>query len=219
MDKTISELDIDILADIRKNVAGFLTRMAVKYDREGIKLLDIAPEVHEGAQYYFKKAEIKTLDINPIYNTDYVADLCSNNKQIIPDKSFDIIVCTEVLEHTLNPFAAVNEIKRILKANGDGVALISTPFNFRIHGPKPDCWRFTIWGLRELFKEFEIIDIGELEAEDRFLTPFHYTLEAKTRSAVSMRGKITIPSHTTNPHAYTTTNTPKKPTHNQCRHS
>ncbi|GHV80642.1 hypothetical protein AGMMS49944_24330 [Spirochaetia bacterium] len=177
MDKVISQLDKDILVLIRNNVSAFLTEMAGKYDRDGLEVLDIAPEVHEGTKFYFKKADVKTLDIDPQYNTDYMCDLCTNNENIIPNGSFDICVCTEVLEHVSNPFSAVKEIKRILK--GGGIALISTPFNFRIHGPLPDCWRFTIHGLKELFKDFEILDLRELEADNRFLMPYHYVLEAK----------------------------------------
>jgi SAM-dependent methyltransferase len=77
----------------------------------------------------------------------------------------------------LQPFDAVNEIRRILKPGG--VVIVSTPFNFRIHGPLPDCWRFTEHGLRALFKDYEIISLDALEEEDRFLMPIHYTLIAR----------------------------------------
>lgn len=50
---------------------------------------------------------------------------------------FDYILCTEVLEHTLNPFRAVYEMFRILKPKG--LLFISVPFNFGIHRPLPDC--------------------------------------------------------------------------------
>lgn len=39
-----------------------------------------------------------------------------------PDKSFDVIVCTEVLEHVENPEKVIHEIKRIL--TDDGLAII-----------------------------------------------------------------------------------------------
>ena len=73
----------------------------------------------------------------------------------------------------------MNEIERILKSGG--IALISTPYNFRIHGPLPDCWRFTEHGLRALFSNFDILSLDALEDEDRFLAPIHYTLVAKKR--------------------------------------
>jgi 2-polyprenyl-3-methyl-5-hydroxy-6-metoxy-1,4-benzoquinol methylase len=104
-------------------------------------------------------------------------DLCVDNSEIVNNETFDIIICTEVLEHVNNPFFVVNELKRMLKTKG--IVAISTPFNFRIHGPLPDNWRFTIHGLKQLFKDFEIIEINSLDDESRNLMPIQYTLIAK----------------------------------------
>lgn len=159
---------------LRQNVSSFIQRAGEQYDRKDLVVLDVAPQDFEGARPYFSKATVETLDINPKSGATYIADLCKNNRKIIPSGRFDIVVCTEVLEHTLQPFDAVKEIKRILKEGG--MALISTPYNFRIHGPLPDCWRFTEHGLRALFNDFEIVTLDGLEDEDRFLMPIHYTL-------------------------------------------
>lgn len=175
--KEVSDLDKKYFKMLRDDVTNFVRRAGGQYDREGLMVLDVAPQDHEGAKPHFPKATIETLDISPGSGATYVADLCQNNKGVIPDNHFDVVVCTEVLEHTLNPFAAVDEIKRVLRE--DGLALISTPYNFRIHGPLPDCWRFTEHGLRALFKDFEIVTLDALEEEDRFLMPIHYTLIAR----------------------------------------
>lgn len=42
-----------------------------------------------------------------------------------PDRVFDKVICTEVLEHTLNPARVVQEIRRVLKP--DGAAILSIP--------------------------------------------------------------------------------------------
>jgi SAM-dependent methyltransferase len=175
--KKVSQMDIDHLKMIRKNVNRFIKQCSKKFDKEGTLLLDIAPQVHEGASPYFRKAKIETLDIDPESGSTYIADLCNNNENLIPANHFDFIVCTEVLEHTLNPFNAVKEIKRILKT--DGHIFLSTPFNVRIHNPLPDCWRFTIHGLNYLFQDFRIIETNELETKDRFLMPIQFTLVAQ----------------------------------------
>jgi SAM-dependent methyltransferase len=171
--RRVSELDVRKLAEIRENVARFIERCGARYDRAGFLLLDVAPQDHEGAPPYFCASTIETLDINPASGADYIADICATNESMQSDR-FDGIVCTEVLEHTLNPFAAVAELYRLLKPGG--VVFVTTPFNFRIHGPLPDCWRFTEHGLRALFVEFEVIELDALDDPDRFLMPTHYTL-------------------------------------------
>lgn len=175
--KEVSELDKKYFKLLREDVSNFMRVSGEKYDQDGLLVLDIAPQDHEGAAPYFPKATTETLDISPESKATYIADLCNNNSDIIPGDRFDIVVCTEVLEHTLQPFHATEEIERILKPGG--IALVSVPYNFRIHGPLPDCWRFTEHGLRALFKDFEILSLNALEDEDRFLAPIHYTLVAR----------------------------------------
>jgi ubiquinone biosynthesis O-methyltransferase len=41
------------------------------------------------------------------------------------DNSFDIVVCSEVLEHLIHPESAISEFHRVLKA--DGILLLTTP--------------------------------------------------------------------------------------------
>ncbi len=178
--KKISEIDVEHLTRLRNNVENFMSKIASQYVRPGTKLLDIAPQNHKGAKPFLPEGVTYcTLDIDPDSGADYIADLC-NCGLIVEENLFDYIVCTEVLEHTLQPFDAVKSIHSILK-NG-GFAFVTTPFNFRIHGPLPDCWRFTEHGLRELFKNFEIIDLTALEDNDRFLMPIQYTLIVRKNS-------------------------------------
>jgi SAM-dependent methyltransferase len=173
----ISEKDKVNYELIRKNVKDLILETSSNFDKLENLVLDIAPQDHEGVKEFFVKSKIKTLDINPNSNCDYICDLCENNSDIIDDNLFDVVFCTEVLEHVSNPFNAVNELLRITKKGG--VVVTSTPFNFRIHGPLPDNWRFTEHGLRELFKNFSEVNIIPLNDDDRFLMPIHYTLIAK----------------------------------------
>jgi SAM-dependent methyltransferase len=170
----VSELDKKYYELLRQDVSDFMARGGKAYDGDGVRVLDIAPQDHEGAKPYFAKSTVETLDIDSKSGATYVADICEDNSATIPAANFNVVVCTEVLEHTLQPFDAVKEIKRILKPGG--VALVSVPYNFRIHGPLPDCWRFTEHGLRALFKDFEIVSLESLDDEDRFLAPIHYTV-------------------------------------------
>ena len=176
----VSDLDKQYHAQLRGNVTSLLKEAGKSYDGKGKRVLDIAPQDHAGASPHFPKAKVETLDIDAKSGATFIADLCQNNREILASNLFDVVVCTEVLEHTVQPFDAVNEIKRILKPGG--VAIVSTPYNFRIHGPLPDCWRFTEHGLRVLFKDFDILKLDALEEKDRFLMPIHYTLISRKRT-------------------------------------
>jgi SAM-dependent methyltransferase len=174
---TVSEIDKKHYVKLRENIKNFIKGLSDQYDSEDMLVLDVAPEIHMGAKEFFKKSTIKTLDIDPESGADYIMDLCVNNEGIVENEKFDLIICTEVLEHVNNPFSVVNELRRMLKSGG--VIAVSTPFNFRIHGPLPDNWRFTIHGLKVLFKDFEMVSIDSLDDIDRDLMPIQYTLIAR----------------------------------------
>ena len=76
----------------------------------------------------------------------------------------------------LDPFAAVREMRRVLKPGSH--VFITTPFNLRIHGPLPDCWRFTEHGLRVLLKDLTIVSLEQTDCVGRMLMPTHYRVIA-----------------------------------------
>lgn len=185
MDRVVSRTDEVNLQKVRDNVSAFMGRCGTEHNREETLLLDVAPQDHEGAAPYFPDVTIETLDIDPESGATYIADLTEDNSDRIPSERFDFVVCTEVLEHTVQPFDAVRELHRVLKPGG--LAFVTTPFNLRIHGPLPDCWRFTEHGLRALFKDWDILELSELDDPDRFLMPTHYTLIAARTSSLIRR--------------------------------
>lgn len=175
--REVSAQDVAHLRLIRANVRTFMQQAAEFCGPGSARLLDVAPQAHEGARPFFPVAvDVETFDIDPRSGATHLGDLCRHNA-FLSDESFDYVVCTEVLEHTLQPFAAVAELRRVLKAGG--LLFLSVPFNFRIHGPLPDCWRFTEHGLRALLGEWEIVQLSAIETEDRFLMPVHYTVIAR----------------------------------------
>jgi SAM-dependent methyltransferase len=77
----------------------------------------------------------------------------------ICDASFDVVLCTEVLEHLPEPQRAIDEIYRVLVPGGQ--LLLTTRFLFPIHDAPHDYFRFTKYGLRHLLRRFEIIELQE----------------------------------------------------------
>jgi SAM-dependent methyltransferase len=84
------------------------------------------------------------------------------------DGSFDVVLCTQVLEHVQDPTLVVSEIFRVLAP--EGVALASTHGVFLYHPNPVDLWRWTIAGLERLFEtaapwqEISVIPNGEAVA-------------------------------------------------------
>ncbi|WP_082647704.1 class I SAM-dependent methyltransferase [Lysobacter antibioticus] len=62
------------------------------------------------------------------------------------DGTFDAVICLEVLEHVRNPQGVLDEIGRVLRA--DGVVWLSMPFLYPIHDAPHDYQRFTVHGLK-----------------------------------------------------------------------
>lgn len=82
----------------------------------------------------------------------HAADLiCFAESLPFPDQQFDTILCTEVLEHTRQPFQVMHELARLLKPNGH--LILSVPFIYPIHEAPYDHWRFTSHGLAVLCRD------------------------------------------------------------------
>ncbi|MFW9929611.1 MAG: methyltransferase domain-containing protein [Candidatus Thorarchaeota archaeon] len=76
------------------------------------------------------------------------------------DNYFDGVIIQAVLEHVVDPFRCVQEIHRVLKA--DGFVYAETPFMQQVHEGKYDFHRFTHLGHRRLFRNFTEIDSGPI---------------------------------------------------------
>jgi SAM-dependent methyltransferase len=77
----------------------------------------------------------------------------------IRDAAFDLVLCTEMLEHVPEPQRAIDEIHRVLKPGG--TLVLTTRFLFPIHDAPHDYFRFTKYGLRHLLRNFEILQLEE----------------------------------------------------------
>lgn len=121
-------------------------------------------------RYLLEKVNYRALGYKPelIYgkdNCDFDGDI---EKLPFKNKSIDLALCFEVIEHVADPQEAINELRRIIKPSGK--VILTTPFMLPYHGKAaklndfshagyPDLWRFTHQGLEYLFRNFSNVKV------------------------------------------------------------
>jgi hypothetical protein len=73
-------------------------------------------------------------------------DLCQPADKI--DRQYGLVICEQVLEHVIDPLAAVRTLRQLCA--DDGWVYVSTPFLVCLHDHPGDYWRFTPSGLQLL---------------------------------------------------------------------
>lgn len=98
-----------------------IEKLAENYDFKKMSILHFAPEPF--FRQYFKNVFEKYTSADLLMkDVDYKADLLN---LFFPDKSFDFIFASHVLEHIKEDLRALSEIRRILKPNG--IAILPVP--------------------------------------------------------------------------------------------
>jgi len=95
------------------------------------------------------------VDIQSKDNVDVVCDVHD-----LPDSlgEFDAIVCNAVLQHCHSPQKVAKEFYRVLKPGG--YLFVDAPWVQPFCRDTPDRFRYSEEGLRVIFSDFEIIEIG-----------------------------------------------------------
>ncbi len=97
-------------------------RMPQYHDRDGILLLDVAPSYALGRFIKkFKQITRITADLL-VEGTDLVVDI--TNMPEVDSNSYDILICSHVLEHVSDDNKALAELYRILKSGGWGIIMV-----------------------------------------------------------------------------------------------
>lgn len=112
---------------------------------------------------------------------------------------FDIILCTDVMEHIDEPQKLLKEVHRVLKL--DGYLMLTTPFLVPIHEEPYDFYRYTIYGLKHLLNksEFQIISIEPFSEMIGVLISFLAQVQLKFWYFVSIKMNIHSIYSTINP--------------------
>jgi SAM-dependent methyltransferase len=117
-------------------------------DVTGLRVLDVGCGDRPYERLLSGAAEIVGFDVpgNPH------ADLHGSIDAIpVPDASFDVVLCLQVLEHVPDPAAAVRELGRAVRPGGR--VLLSTHGVYPYHPNPDDLWRWTHDGLDRLFRD------------------------------------------------------------------
>jgi SAM-dependent methyltransferase len=79
----------------------------------------------------------------------------------VDDASFDVVLCTQVLEHADDPAQSVRELRRVVKPGG---RVLASTHGVQVYHPNPDdLVRWTHTGLRRLFEEngeWSLLEVG-----------------------------------------------------------
>jgi len=98
---------------------------------ESCSVLDIGARDGGLGDWLPASTRYQGLDIAPEFASDRVIIRDVSLGLPFPDASFDFVFCIEVMEHVPNPFAALTEIRRVLRPDGVLVLSVPNPYHFK----------------------------------------------------------------------------------------
>jgi len=111
-------------------------------------VLDVGCGLKPYYPYFADAAEYIGVDVVESPSADLVGTV---EALPVDDDSFDIVLCTQVLEHVDDPAVAVRELHRVTKP---GARVLASTHGVQVFHPNPnDYWRWTHTGLARLFEQ------------------------------------------------------------------
>lgn len=190
------DVDEIYLRTLRYATRDFLRAIAELDDLEG-PVLEVGPSTAEGLNspvnrrypdsiFDLRGACItrgipyRSLDIDPTASPDVVGDL-ADAPSLFEGERFGTIVLASCLEHMPRLFEIPRVLNDLLLPGGRAFAL--TPWNFRFHGPRPDCWRISDDGYRALFGPvLDVESVDRIACTGRPLSPIGLTVVLRRRA-------------------------------------
>lgn len=132
---------------------------AIAAQGDSVRILDVGCGVKP---YYpiFANVASEYLGVDVVENP--AADLLGSVEALpVDDGRFDLVLCTQVLEHCDDPAQAIRELRR---ATAPGGRVLASTHGVQVYHPSPhDYWRWTHEGLSRLFREnasWERVDVS-----------------------------------------------------------
>jgi SAM-dependent methyltransferase len=130
-----------------------------RYVEPGARLLDVGARVRP---YYPLFADLVSEHVgNDVAPGPGLASVSPVEELDLPDESFDVVLCTQVLEHVRRPQRALEEMTRVLRPGGH--LLLSTHGVYPFHPDPGDYWRWTQQGFEALFEDCPGLELVELQ--------------------------------------------------------
>ena len=163
-------------SDRDRMILSFLKKEKLFEAAEGTKVLQIAPAecISHWILQYCPQIVYETTDLYMEHVT-FRSDL--QNMNMVSDETYDVIICSHVLEHIQDDRKALSEMKRILKPNGKLIFLVpidlnredideewglSEAENWKRFGQGDHCRMYGKKGLLERLKEqFYVYSLGK----------------------------------------------------------
>jgi SAM-dependent methyltransferase len=157
-------------------------------------LLDLGCGVKPFYSLYSEFAEHSVgIDVAASPHGTQTADIVYDGKTIpFAENTFDIVFCTEVMEHVPEPLAFLEEIYRVLKPGGK--VIMTTPFLVPLHEEPYDFFRYTKHGIKHLFTKtgFDEIRIQPFGEYFGVIIAFSVQIHLKAWRIITNKTKLTF---------------------------
>jgi SAM-dependent methyltransferase len=159
----------------------------------GKRVLDVGCGVKPYYPFFAEAGEYVGVDVQENRSADLVGAV---EALPVDDGSFDVVLCTQVLEHVDDPARAIAELHRVTARGG---RVLASTHGVMLYHPNPnDFWRWTHTGLERLFAAhpWERLDVrggaGSAEAVGLLIGNYLHLLAKRAGAATLARPLITL---------------------------
>lgn len=144
------------------------------------KVYEQFPEYYVDTKELFAGRELIQLDLDPATEPDICDDVVHIDRHF-ERAGVGAVLMIHVLEHVRELWKVPEKLAEILQP--EGLVFIQSPWNFRFHGPRPDCWRISDDGYDALFgAHFEIVELEKVNPFEDYLHPLMINVVLRKRT-------------------------------------